>query len=251
MMSEMGGTAAARGSGRGDGPGLSAVPEASVGRPAALPGLLATAGRNRLPKFVKPSRALMFSVRDAFLRAGYAGLTMVGLAQACGVSRRTLYNHFPSKDDALREWVRFNNGEEVRLGLEAGEARRRAGADAVEIMTAIMDARYGETRRNVTASPHNVELNAVVFMLCRDIMIEAATAFQRQLAGLISSLERDGLLRLRGGTDPETVAQILANGARGVNQGLPPPPSGELTSRYRDMCRAVLFGCADPPASER
>jgi hypothetical protein len=41
------------------------------------------------------------------------------------------------------------------------------------------------------------------------------------------------------------MAQYLADGARGVNQSLPPRPAVTLAERYRKMSAAVLYGCAE------
>jgi hypothetical protein len=90
-------------------------------------------------------------------------------------------------------------------------------------------------------------------MLCRDIMIDAAIAFQEELARLVESFVEEGEFRLKEGVSPGDVAQLLANGARGVNQGLPPPPTADLRERYYQMSRAVLFGSAEmeTPEAER
>ena len=40
---------------------------------------------------------------EAFARTGYAAASMSGLAQACGVSKATLYHYFPSKQALLFE----------------------------------------------------------------------------------------------------------------------------------------------------
>jgi AcrR family transcriptional regulator len=195
-------------------------------------------------KVPAPSRALLLSVREAFHRCGYKDLSMVSLADACGISRRGLYNYFRNKDEAFRAWVRYSNEEAIRLGLSAGDQAEARGADVVDVFTAILDVRYGETRREVEGSPHKNELMATALMLCRDIIVDAAVSFQRELANRVSSFADQGAIGLNEGMTPDDVAELLANGARGVNQGLPPPTTS-LEERYRQMCRAVLFGTAE------
>ncbi len=56
-----------------------------------------------------------------------------------------------------------------------------------------------------------------------------------------------GLLRLRTGVVVEQLAQALTNGARGVNQRLPPVAPEAFANSYKDMCRFVLFGAAEIP----
>jgi hypothetical protein len=52
-------------------------------------------------------------------------------------------------------------------------------------------------------------------------------------------------LRLRPGFTAEQLAQAIANGARGVNQRLPPVQPKDLAKRYREMCGFILRGSAD------
>ena len=195
---------------------------------------------------LNPSPALLESVRRAFHANGFAALTMEEMAGECSLTRRSLYNYFHSKGDAFRVYIDYNNGRAIKLGFEAGASVKAEGGDAVDIMTAIMNVRYGDTRRSVETSPHLVELNAVAFSLCRDIMITYASRFHEELGALIVALGDEGYLKLRDDFPPEAVAQALANGARGVNQTLPPAPLETLEQRYRDMCRAVLFGAVGP-----
>jgi len=196
---------------------------------------------------MNPSRELMLRVRDAFMAHGYDGMSMVTLAKACGFTRRSLYNYFSNKEEAFRFLVRYDNRDLIRAGMAAGEEVRRSGGSALDTIAAILNLRYGSTRRLVTASAHNIELNAEVFRRCRDILVETALEFQGELERLLTSLERDGLLRLHSDITPRDVAQLLADGGRAVNQALPPIESGDYAARYRAMCKAVLFGSATLP----
>lgn len=196
---------------------------------------------------LKPSLELMLRVRQAFLDYGYSGLNMVTLARVCGFTRRSLYNYFNSKESAFRGSIAYDNALFVRNGMAAGEEIRREGGSALDIFSHIMDVRYGFTRRIVNQSPHILELNAEAFKLCRDIMIATAIEFQGELERLILELARDGLLRLNGRFSAREIAQMLADGGRAVNQALPPPTSEELTGRYRQLCEAILYGCASLP----
>jgi hypothetical protein len=52
--------------------------------------------------------------------------------------------------------------------------------------------------------------------------------------------------RLRAGVTHAGLVQLLADGARGVNQSLPPLPAVDLRERYRTMFAAILFGTTEP-----
>jgi AcrR family transcriptional regulator len=199
-------------------------------------------------KKLQPGGELLLRVEQAFLDHGYAELSMLGLAKACGFSPRSLYYYFSSKEEAYRAAAHHRNVVAIDAALAAGETVRTGGGGAVDIFAKIMDIRYGELRRRLNLSPHTVELNAETFKRCQDIIIAAAVSFQTKLAQLIVDFQNAGLLRLQGGVAPAQAAQALTDGARGVNQYLPQISSDELFSRYRDMCRFVLYGCALTPA---
>jgi hypothetical protein len=58
-------------------------------------------------------------------------------------------------------------------------------------------------------------------------------------------------MHLRRGVTAKRLAQALANGARGVNQRLPPVAPENLADHYRDMCRYILYGGTELPAARR
>jgi AcrR family transcriptional regulator len=189
---------------------------------------------------------LMAKLRQAFLDHGYEPPTMATLAQACDLTRRGLYHHFRSKEEAFRETIRWRHTLEIAAGLEAGERRLAASGTAVDAVAAILDARYGEARRDLERSPHALEINREAFRRCHDVMSDSAAAFQARIAEFLRLLEARGLLRLKPSVTPEQAAQWLADGARGVNQSLPQRPASTLPERYRAMCAALLYGCAEP-----
>jgi AcrR family transcriptional regulator len=202
-------------------------------------------------KHLQASPALMFKIESAFLAYGYSAMTMEMLAGACDFSRRALYFYFRSKADAFRATVRFRNDLALTTGFEAGRRRLAEGGDALDILSAVINIRYGDTRRIGNASPHVVELNAEVFTRCIDIVRDVAVFFEGELAKFIAELERSGVLKLRSDIKPGQLARALADGARGVNQRVPAVPPKDLAKRYREMCGYVLYGGLDTPAPRK
>src|SRR5262245_12685174 len=198
-----------------------------------------------MAKKIEPAPALMLQLEKAFTTQGYAALTMRAIARACGFSTRALYFYFSNKEEAFRAVIRFRNEVGMSTGFEAGRNRREAGGDALEILSDIINVRYGDTRRIANASPHLIELNAQVFRCCTDIVTEVAVSFEAELAKVIVELQDAGVLRLHPGFTALEMAQALCNGARGVNQRLPPVPPEELAERYREMCGFILRGSAE------
>ena len=200
-------------------------------------------------KKLQPTPAMLLHMEQALFTYGYGDLTMERFAEACNFSRRALYFYFSSKPEVFRAVVRFRNDLGLTTGFAAGRKRWSEGGNALEILADIINIRYGDLRRIAHTSPHQVELNAEVFRRCTDIVRDVAIYFEGELAKLILELQRDGLLHLRAGVTAEQLAQALANGARGVNQRIPTVAPEELENRYRDMCRFILYGCAEMPAT--
>ena len=185
------------------------------------------------------------SLRKAFYERGYEKLTMGEIADYCGFTRRALYHHFSNKEEAFRFTMRYDNERQVEKGLAAAREVMWTGADAVEVITQMLDVRYGDTRRLLMKSPFALELNDQAFRRGRDVMIWTATEFQKQVATLLVEMEERGLFRIRTGIAPEELAQIICDGARANNQALPPIPIELLPGRYRAMTKALLFGTVD------
>lgn len=191
------------------------------------------------------------SLRKAFYERGYEKLTMGEIADYCGFTRRALYHHFSNKEEAFRFSMRYDNERQVEKGLAAAREVMWTGADAVEIITQMLDVRYGDTRRLLMKSPFALELNDQAFRRGRDVMIWTATEFQKQVAALLVEMEERGLFRIRAGMTPEELAQIICDGARANNQALPPIPIDQLPSRYRATTKALLYGTVDAADSAR
>jgi AcrR family transcriptional regulator len=198
-------------------------------------------------KMIKPGPDLLTQVNQAFLDNGYSGLSMVRLAKVCGFTQRALYYYFSNKEEAFRAMIAFRQAESIKLGLEAGRTMLAKGGNALDVLTRILDVRYGDTRRRVIRSPHTVELNAEAFKRCRDLMIKSAIAFQADLENVIADLQASRMLKLNHRFTPAQIAQTLADGGRAVNQALPPIASEDYSARYRQICEMVLYGCAVLP----
>jgi AcrR family transcriptional regulator len=196
---------------------------------------------------LKPGPDLLQRVNQAFLDYGYSGLSMVTMAKACGFTQRALYYYFNNKEAAYRAVIHHRNEEAIALAREAGKLIRAKGGSALDILAEILDIRYGDTRRRVIGSPHTVELNAEAFKRCRDLMIQSAVDFQRELQDLIIDLQKNRLLKLNGRFTAAEISQALADGGRAVNQALPPIAREDFSGRYRLTCEMILYGCAAMP----
>jgi AcrR family transcriptional regulator len=201
-----------------------------------------------LPPQFDPARLRVTArVREAILRYGYEALSMSVLAQACGLTRRGLYHHFSNKEDAVRAALWLENIERMAEGTRTARAVLESGGTALDVVTALLDVRFGVTRRRLAQSPHAKEINDVAFLIAEDMMMYVAARINEILTELLKELAALGRLRINDNVTPEYLAGLLTDGARGVNQARPPIPSEKLAQRYRDMSAAILFGCATVP----
>lgn len=185
--------------------------------------------------------------RPVFLAESYRSLTMTMLATTCGLTRRGLYHHFSSKDDIFRAMLRWGNQEANARADWAARKTMARGEGALATVAEWLDSRFGAVRRDLMRSVHGAELNETAFRIGNDLMIEAAHDTNAALVKLLAELEGNGDIRLKPHVSVESVAQLLADGARGVNQQRPPAPPSEIRQRYHAMTQAILFGCAENP----
>jgi len=194
--------------------------------------------------FLNPRDAVMQKIHLAFLAHGYEQMSMIGLAKAADMSRRSLYNYFPGKEEAFRAAVRWANARNIALGRMAAANAKAAGASALEVLVAFADARFGETRREASAYPHTAELTDQVNRRCRDILVDVAITGQERLAEILLDLQDSGLVKWREGYSVGLLSQLFTDAMRGVNQSLPPRPAVTLPDRYREIFMALMGGVA-------
>lgn len=190
---------------------------------------------------------MMQGLLQAFRDFGYSQLTMGRLAASCDLSARALYNHFKGKEDAFRATVRWGRERDIRRSWEAGESIVSNGGSAVDAIVAILTARFGDARQHLEVSPHASELKLEAVRRCRDVLEDSAVAFQDGFMAVLIDLERRNLLGFRAGETAVEAAQLLIDGARGMNQTLPLIKAATLPHRYRRMCEAILYGVAHRP----
>lgn len=190
---------------------------------------------------------LVFRITRVFLDHGCEAMTMSDLAKHCGMTRRALYHHFSNKDEAFRETIRLGNERTRRASIAEGEKLIGQGAGLLDVVTGVLDVRYGETRRTLAASPFAQEVNDYAFRICRPVMLEAARLFQIDFVALLAGMLSANAIALKADMTVETLVQLLCDGARGTNQSFLAPTPDSIRDRYRVMSNAILFGTIDCP----
>jgi AcrR family transcriptional regulator len=187
------------------------------------------------------ARALCDAAEAVFLRDGYAAAHMDDVARGAGMSKRTLYQVFPSKAALFEATVA------AALAPLDFEAARPRGADLEEALIGIIEAvgrhllapRQMALFRLVIAEVHRSPELAEAFH--RVTVARGASSLQR----LISAEIRRGRLRL---TDAKAAARMLYGAALGPAQlmtllGLrEPPDEREISQLAREAVAVFLRG---------
>ncbi len=193
---------------------------------------------------ITPTPELLARVTKAFIDRGYQHMTMVALSESCGFTRRSIYNYFANKDEAYRAMFRHYNLVVIDRAWKHVSELRKADASVLDIVSGLLDIRYGDTWRLLDPSPHAAEIKGTAFAICLDIMIELATDFQRDVEHLIDELAAEGKMTLKDPFTSAQLAQMLTDSARGVNQVYPAADVNGLSAQYRRTCEAILYGYA-------
>ena len=193
---------------------------------------------------ITPTPELLARVTKAFLDRGYQHMTMVALSESCGFTRRSIYNYFANKDEAFRAMFRQYNLDSIDRAWKHVFDLRKADASVLDIVTGLIDVRYGDTWRLLDTSPHGAEIKGTAFAICLDIMLVLAVDFQRDVEHLIDELVAEGQLAMKPAFTSAQLSQMLTDAARGVNQVYPAADVGGLSAQYRRTCEAILYGYA-------
>lgn len=146
----------------------------------------------------KTGTELLEVAREQFLRRGFRGATVSGIAAAAGISKQTLYAAYPSKDDlfaaVIRDWV--------DRGRDAMRPALTDLLDTPDVRTGLRD--FARALQAGILSRPVLQLRALV--------AAEANAFPEIAAGYLSRSWDDNLRALA-----RTLAELTARGVLTVD----------------------------------
>jgi TetR/AcrR family transcriptional regulator, mexJK operon transcriptional repressor len=155
-----------------------------LARPARVP-VRPAAPRADDPRVLRTRAAVLEAARALFLRDGYSGATMEGIAAAAGLTKRTLYNNYGDKETLFRLIIAdvitfaeaFVRGlhEEFAAGLTRANVHAELESLAVRMATAI-------------ARPEIIALRRLLIGEARDFPTLGAEYFSRAPGAVIDAL---------------------------------------------------------------
>lgn len=135
-------------------------------------------------------------------RYGYKKTTMADLAEAAGVSRQTLYNKFPNKEEVLRAAVRYGAEAGIRE-IRARWAEHSSVAEKLDIFFEIGPLNWYDT---LVASPDSADLLEGMNTHAADVMEDSIAGWITVLAEMFEP--HDALLEAKE-TSPELLADFV------------------------------------------
>jgi AcrR family transcriptional regulator len=161
-------------------------------------------GRHGLPRrFVKENQRerMLDAVADVVSLAGYSAMSVEDIIGAAGVSRRTFYDNFKSKEDAFLAALDTVGGqllERVQAAYDAGETF--AGC-VVSCLSTFLEF--------ISAEPRYADMCIVEVLAAGPAAIERRNAVMKQLSLLLHS---GGQTITKGDCPPELTAETIVGG---------------------------------------
>jgi AcrR family transcriptional regulator len=142
---------------------------------------------------------------------GYVGWTLTDLAERAGVSRRTLYLHFSSKEEIAAETVAKN------LLRSADRIRSFAGTDPASRLKAVVRwfVDRGAEPHVIPVGPIKAEPGLMATVRTFPAYQEAYAALTAALAEVVADAQKAGAVTKRH--PPETLAALVMQLLRGVD----------------------------------
>jgi AcrR family transcriptional regulator len=154
---------------------------------------------------------ILATVRTHLFTLGYSGLTMDDLAQELGMSKKTLYVHFPSKD-AIASAIIDSIGEELHVRFEAVLAD--PGRTFLQKLTSVTDIIGDTLGRASPAMFRDLQRSApALYQKIEDIR-------QKTVPFVFGHLIRTGIAegRVRPDIDPAFATEFWLQAIRGLVQ---------------------------------
>jgi AcrR family transcriptional regulator len=149
--------------------------------------------------------ALLDGAMRKFARHGFAKTSMSDIAKASGVSRTSLYNAFPTKDDVFRALSgRINQRVHAAVVAAFGQP-----GPWDERLLAIVNARVGWVYELLHASEYGRELINEKNRICGGEVLAANDRLETVIADLLTQ-------NLPGSADGAALARVLIQSVNGI-----------------------------------
>lgn len=147
----------------------------------------------------------------AFTSYGYKRTTMDDIAQAAGMSRPAVYQHFRNKEAIFRAY-----GENMRdRFLKLAEEKLRQGPTVADALASAFDSAFIEPHRILSNTPHGIELVEMKSSVAQNLFADWLRGMETVIAAWLGEAARAGTVNLRG-AEPGDYAGLLVNAVEGI-----------------------------------
>jgi AcrR family transcriptional regulator len=176
---------------------------------------------------------------DLFARYGYRKTSVDEIAEAAGVSKRTVYLHFDGKEAIFRAMAEYM----AEVTRERFEAALKSGGTAAERLTDLLYANYGTMFERFGASEYVADLEAAGVELLQTNIVEWAQEYEDRFVAFLRGLKRSG--EIGGPPEGLTLAQIVRMTMRGATAAKHDPTIRGEVGAYRERLHELaLFALA-------
>ena len=159
-----------------------------------------SSSKTRVPRKSPKRKAVIEAATEEFLARGFVGTSMDRIAQAANVSKRTVYNHFPSKDDLFQAIVEEILRRSDEMPFHAYSAEKGLEEQLLEIgitfAETITDRDFMKLAKVVTAC-------FIQLPEWGQITMNAYARLRKSMIAFFKAGKRDGRLKIE---DPERAA---------------------------------------------
>ncbi|KHQ49978.1 MULTISPECIES: TetR/AcrR family transcriptional regulator [Mameliella] len=178
--------------------------------------------------------AILTAALAVMCQYGYRRTSMGDIAQAAGMSRPALYQHFQGKEDIARRMVEVYFDTAARAVSQA-----LAGTGSVEDLLARgLAAKTGPMVRDMLDSPHGAELLDVKDSHAREVVAAGTARLTGVFADWLAREAAAGRVRLDG-TAEEVAVLIL-----GALDGIKRPPYAQFVEARERLAHVLGRGLA-------
>ena len=188
---------------------------------------------NAVPQEKDTRTRILQAARRLFYAQGIRPVSMDDIADSAGLTKRSLYYHFASKDDLIVAYLRFRDRGTLRAAVE-----RRGGNAYQQVLGVFEELEGGFSNAKFRGCAF---INAAVEMSDSESVRAVATAFKD---GTRTWFE--GLVRQLGATDARALSEQLAlllDGAMSTWLVRRDPAAARLA---REMALVLLGASCDP-----
>ena len=153
---------------------------------------------------------------NLFVRHGFEKVRMVEIAEACGISRPTLYAVFESKEAILAAIIRRHTREQMAITSKALPAKSGLGAK----LNYLFDSWMIEPYARVVDAANKADLSTAAPRFAPDATAELWRTIETQVADVLRAASK----KRRGSSAVTELAHVLVTavkGSKAATDGLP------------------------------